>query len=62
MTEQTLDTPQRSAGQDIYNIGQAFSVPETPRVGHKADADAWRRSSNKRYKRKIERQGKAKGK
>ena len=63
MTTETLpDAPTRTFGQDIFNAGQAFVLPETPRVGHKADTDAWARSSNKRYKRKIAAQRKAKGK
>lgn len=50
----------RTPGQDLGNPHQVFLVPETPHIGHRADADAWTRSKNKVYKRKIAAQKKAK--
>lgn len=64
MTEEVVEevVVQRRPGQEIGNTGVIFLVPETPRVGHRADADAWTRSKKQTYKRKIAAQRKAKGK
>ena len=50
----------RKPGQEIGNTGQQFINHE--HVGHRADADAYTRSKNKVYARKIAAQKKAKGK
>jgi len=54
--------PPRKQGQDLGITMPVFLVPENPRVGHRADADAWTRSKKLTYKRKIAAQRKAKGK
>ena len=45
----------RESGQDIGNpTPPSFIMP--PREGHKADADAWTRTKDKRYLKKMAKQ------
>lgn len=55
-----LTEPALLPGQSIGNLAPPQTPPST-RVGHRADADAYTRSRNKVYKRKIMAQKKAKG-
>lgn len=45
----------RKSGQDIGNPNPP-SLIESPHEGHKADADAWLRTKNLAYKKKIAKQ------
>lgn len=55
MIEEVVIIPQRISGQDIGNPN-APSVISIPHEGHRADAEAWTRTKNHRYLKKMARQ------